>query len=335
MDNSCAKGSARRCSSAQFELRGLRRRKAERFETKNNKRALGDRFNPEKGTSIMVHSCPMRMVILATCLVLGFAIAAGGDQAQAENNLDASYTISFARVRVGDITASLVLGETEYKMSARGRAGGIIKVLLDGEGSFIAQGTIADGLLVPGSFASKIVSIGKTSEVTMALDGGIVKELAATPPPGTDRVPVTETNRQGVLDPLTALLFTASGVSEELSKEACRHTLPIFDGQQRYDLKLAFKRMDKATAEKGYAGPVVVCSLRYEPIAGHSASNTLVKYVSEGREMEIALAPIAGTRWLAPFRLSIGSTLANLVIEANRFEANARTEAPFTNPKAQ
>jgi hypothetical protein len=283
----------------------------------------------------MVHSCPMRMVILATCLVLGFAIATGGDQAQAENNLDASYTISFARVRVGDITASLVLGETEYKMSARGRAGGIIRVLLDGEGSFIAQGTIADGLLVPGSFASKIVSIGKTSEVTMALDGGIVKELAATPPPGTDRVPVTETNRQGVLDPLTALLFTASGVSEELSKEACRHTLPIFDGQQRYDLKLAFKRMDKATAEKGYAGPVVVCSLRYEPIAGHSASNTLVKYVSEGREMEIALAPIAGTRWLAPFRLSIGSTLANLVIEANRFEANARTEAPFTNPKAQ
>ena len=302
---------------------------------KRHKRALGDRFNLEKGMSIMVHSRPMRTVIFVTCLVLGFAIAAGGDQAQAENNFDANYTISFARVRVGDITASLVLGDTAYKISARGRAGGIMKVLLDGEGSFIAQGTIAEGLLVPGSFASKIVSIGKTSEVTMALDGGIVKKLAATPLPGSDRVPVTETNRQGVVDPLTALLFTASGVSEELSKEACRHTLPIFDGQQRYDLKLAFKRMDKATAEKGYAGPVVVCSLRYEPIAGHSASNTLVKYVSEGREMEIALAPIAGTRWLAPFRLSIGSTLANLVIEANRFEANARTEAPFTNPKAQ
>jgi hypothetical protein len=138
----------------------------------NNKRALGDRFNPEKGMHIMVHSRPMRTVILVTCLVLGFAIAAGGDQAQAENNLDASYTISFARVRVGDITASLVLGDTEYKISARGRAGGIMKVLLDGERSFITQGTIADGLLVPGSFASKIVSIGKTSEVTMALDGG-------------------------------------------------------------------------------------------------------------------------------------------------------------------
>ena len=65
--------------------------------------------------------------------------------------------------------------------------------------------------------------------------------------------------------------------------------------------------MDKVTAEKGYAGPVVVCSQRYEPIVGHIASNALVKYLSEGREMEVALAPVAGTRLLAPFRLSVVS----------------------------
>jgi hypothetical protein len=39
--------------------------------------------------------------------------------------------------------------------------------------------------------------------------------------------------------------------------------------------------------------------------------------------MEIALAPIAGTRLLAPSRLSIPRTLANLIIEANRFETTA------------
>jgi hypothetical protein len=93
--------------------------------------------------------------------------------------------------------------------------------------------------------------------------------------------------------------------------------------------------MVKVTAEKGYAGPVVVCSLRYEPIVGHHASNTLVKYLSEGREMEMALAPVAGTRLLAPFRLSVASMLANLVIEANRFEATARLDAPVADPKAQ
>jgi hypothetical protein len=116
----------------------------------------------------------------------------------------------------------------------------------------------------------------------------------------------------------------------------CRHTLPIFDGQQRYDLKLAFKRMDKVTAERGYAGPVVVCSVSYEPIAGHRPSTRLIKYLSEGREMEITLAPIAGTRLLAPFRMLVESALANLVIEANQFEVTAQPQdATVADPKEQ
>jgi len=116
-----------------------------------------------------------------------------------------------------------------------------------------------------------------------------------------------------------------------LSQEACRRTLPIFDGHQRYDFKLAFKRMDRVTAERGYAGPVVVCSVSYEPIAGHRASIPLINYLSEGRDIEMALAPIAGTRLLAPFRLSVVSMLANLTIEANRFET-IMAPAPEATP---
>jgi hypothetical protein len=89
--------------------------------------------------------------------------------------------------------------------------------------------------------------------------------------------------------------------------------------------------MEKVTAEKGYAGPVVVCSVSYEPIAGHRPSIPLVKYLSEGRKMEMAVAPIAGTRLLAPFRLSVVSMLANLTIEANRFETTM-APAPVGTP---
>jgi hypothetical protein len=291
-----------------------------------------------KGWSKMIfHWRALRTTILATGSALALLAAPLGDHACAEGNLDASYTISFARIRVGDITATVVFGDTEYAMSASGRAGGFMKVLMDGEGSFTTRGTITDGHPVPTNFSSKIVSNAETSDVTMVLDEGSVKELAAAPLPSSGRVPVTEANRQGIVDPLTAMLFSAAAAGEGLSQEACRRTLPIFDGHQRYDLKLAFKRMDKVTAEKGYAGPVVVCSLRYEPIVGHSASNSLVKYLSEGREMEMALAPIAGTRLLAPFRLSVVSMLANLVIEANRFEATARPldASTVADPKAQ
>ncbi len=94
-------------------------------------------------------------------------------------------------------------------------------------------------------------------------------------------MPVTQANHQRIVDPLTAMLFSAAAGGEGLSQEACRHTLPIFDGNHRYDLKLAFKRMDKVTAEKGYAGPVVVCSVSYEPIAGHRSSKNAARLKRE------------------------------------------------------
>ena len=72
------------------------------------------------------------------------------------------------------------------------------------------------------------------------------------------------------------MLFSTAATGEGLS--------------QRYELKLALKRMDEVTGEKGYAGAVLVCSAGYEPIAGHRASTPFVKYLSEGRKMEITLA---------------------------------------------
>jgi hypothetical protein len=177
---------------------------------------------------MMFHSRVAQTTILTIGSALALMTAAFGDHAQAEGKLDASYMISFARIRVGDIAATGVFGESEYAISARGRAGGIIKVLVDGEASFSTHGTIKDGYPVPTTFTSKIVSDAETSDVTMVLDEGSVKELAATvPPPKSDRVPVAQTNRQGIVDPLTAMLFSAAAAGEGLSQDVCRHTLPI------------------------------------------------------------------------------------------------------------
>jgi hypothetical protein len=204
---------------------------------------------------MMFRSRTVQITILAAGSAFALITATAGNSAHGEGNLDASYTISFARIPVGEITTTAVFGESEYAMSARARAGGVLKALLvDGEASFSTQGTIKGGHPVPTTFTSKIVSNTETSDMTMVLDEGNVKELAATPPPSSDRVPVTNSNRQGIVDPLTAMLFSAAAAGEGLSPEACRHTLPIFDGHHRYDLKLRFKRMDKVTAEKGVRG---------------------------------------------------------------------------------
>src|SRR5262245_16805615 len=134
----------------------------------------------------------LKRVTQTTILAAALITATAGDRAHDEGNLDASYTISFARIPVGEITATAVVGQSEYAISARARAGGVMKVLsVDGDGSFNTHGAIKDGHPVPTNFTSKIVSNTETSDVTMVLDEGGVKVLTVTTPPSRYCVPVT------------------------------------------------------------------------------------------------------------------------------------------------
>ena len=280
---------------------------------------------------MMLHPRSAFAAALAVNAVLVVATA-GGDRALAQTRLEASYTITFARIPVGNIVTVLELGASEYAVSATGHAGGVMRSLVSGEAAFAARGTVKDGRAVPASFTSRIAAADENVDVTMVLNDGAVEKLTVVPPPASDRVPVTEADRRGIVDPLSAFLLprppaTTNGVAgADLSPDACQRTLPIFDGLQRYDVKLAYKRMDKVAADRGYAGPVVVCSIGYQPIAGYRPSTPLIKYISEGREMEIAFAPIARARMLAPFQVSVMSLLANLVIKADRFEATGAAQ---------
>jgi hypothetical protein len=108
---------------------------------------------------MMFRSRTPQIIIFAAGSAFALIAATAGDRAHGEGNLDASYIISFARIPVGEITATAVFGQSEYAMSAHARAGGVLKALLvDGEASFSTQGTIKGGHPVPTTFTSKIAS---------------------------------------------------------------------------------------------------------------------------------------------------------------------------------
>jgi Protein of unknown function (DUF3108) len=135
---------------------------------------------------------------------------------------------------------------------------------------------------------------------------------------------------------MTASLFRVSGSGDPLSAEACQQSLAIFDGRLRYDLQLAFKRMDKVKADKGYAGPVVVCAVYFSPIAGYIPSRAAIKYIAKLRDIEIWLAPITGTRVLVPFRAQGPSPVGHVMLEATEFVSVASpTRASANGTKTQ
>jgi len=280
---------------------------------------------------MIVHPLALLRAVIVACLGLAATREAG-----AQVKLDTSYAISVARIPIGSDTASAEFSDKDYAVSMTGRASGLLRILASGEGTLSTVGIVKDGRPTPTRYVSTTTADDDKLDVTMTFEDGNVKELVVSdPPPVPDRVPLTEAHRKNVIDPLTAMFVPGTEGGDGLGQAECQRTLPIFDGRRRYDLKLAFKRTEKVKADKGYAGPAVVCSVVLQPIAGHRTSSSLLKFV-DGREIEMAFVPIAGTRVLAPFRVSVFHALGNLVIQASRFEvATARPAAAQTAGQAQ
>ena len=213
----------------------------------------------------------------------------------------------------------------------------MLSVLVNGEGSVVTHGVIADDRMVPSYFTSRISDDEGSSELRMTFEDGAVKDvIGQVPPTQPDRIAVTEADRRGVSDPLTAMLIPAQAGGNALASGNCDRVLPIFDGRRRYNLALSFKRLDKVRFARGFSGPSLVCGVILQPIAGYRADSMLVKYVAGRRDLELWFAPIVGTSFIAPIRVMLPTLLGTLEIAAERFDAVAVPSAvPPATPSPQ
>ena len=278
-----------------------------------------------EGTGLLQYRRQVRRILLAASAV-ALAGAAVSGTAHAQGKLEARYTASLAGIPLGSGMWVIDIGADQYTAVASGRSTGLVKLISDGSGSGGSRGTIAGASMVPASYASSTTTDKRADEVRMTLRAGAVKDVVAEPPleMSPDRVPVTEAHRKGVVDPMSAAIMPVAGKGEVVSPEACKRKIAIFDGRQRADIELVFKRMDQVKADKGYQGPVVVCQMLYTPVAGHRPERPAIKYLIAQRDMEMWLAPIAGTRVLVPFRFQVPTPYGQGVLQATYFVANAQ-----------
>lgn len=257
--------------------------------------------------------------IRRTTLVLPLFLLAGA--AHAQGKLEAHYSASLAGIPIGKGSWVVDIGESHYTAAASGATIGLIKVFVGGSGTGAAQGTMAGGKSVASNYSATLKAGKHPEEVRMTVANGAVKDFKVDPPQEDNpkRIPVTEAQRRGVQDPMTASLAVVSGTGELMSPQVCNRTVAVFDGKMRYDLKLAYKRTEKVKADKGYSGPAIVCSIAFQPVSGFIPTKAAIKYLAKSDDIEVWLAPIAGTRVLVPFRAQVGTPFGHGVVEATQF----------------
>lgn len=248
-------------------------------------------------------------------------VLAPSGPASAQGKLEAQYEATLAGIPVGRGAWNIDVSDDVYSAAAVGGTAGLLKTFASGSGTAAAQGRVVNGALVSTSYNASTTTSKKTEAIRMLLSNGAIKEFAIEPQPpvDTDRIPITDAHKKGVLDPMTGSMLRVPGTGDPLSPEACNAGNSIFDGRMRYDLKLDFKRMETVRAEKGYRGPVVVCAIYFAPMAGYIPDRPVIKYLSAARNMEIAFAPVLGTRILVPYRMIIPTPLGVAMLEATQF----------------
>jgi hypothetical protein len=258
-------------------------------------------------------------------LCAGALLLAYPHSARAQGRLDARYEATLAGIPVGKGAWTIDISDDQFSAAASGGTAGLLKAFAGGAGTGAAQGRVVNGALVATNYSASTTTSKKTETIRMIIAGGNIREYAIEPEPPVDpeRIPVTDAQRRGVFDPMTGSMLRVPGTGDPLSPDACRTGASIFDGRMRYDLKLDYKRMETVRAEKGYQGPVVVCAVYFSPIAGYIPDRAVIKYLTAQRNIEVAFAPVAGTRILVPFRMAVPTPLGTAMLEATQFITSA------------
>ena len=264
---------------------------------------------------------PLLGAALAAGLLCAPAAAAprGKAASPAGSAVTVDYGINLAGLPIGTARLSGAFERDRYNMDVSATLTGLVGAITGGQGSARASGTLA-AAPQPGAFSIATRTASSGIAVRMALARGSVVQSEVTPPliDMQDRVPVTAANRRGIMDPVSALLMPAQARAEPTDPANCNRTLPVFDGATRFNVVLSYAET-REVQKPGYAGPVLVCSARYQAIAGHRPDRPGVKFMEDNREMSVWLAPVEGTRVLIPLRISVMTTIGTNIIEATRW----------------
>lgn len=269
-----------------------------------------------------------RRPLVAGLAALGLAVTLAAARSSAVETTDfrATYAITLGGTVIGRASAASKFTGSSYEAEIKGSTSGVSRMVTDATAALSGAGRIAGKRVLPASFDMETNENGFGTHVQMAMTAGRVTRLVAVPSlsKAPDRIPVRESDKTGVVDPLSAFLVPMDKPGLPLGRHSCDRRIKVFDGWQRFDVELTFKGMKAVDGGADtYRGQVVVCAARFIPVAGHRTRGESINDLVDNDRVEIWLVPIDKTALLVPYRIVLGTRWGDLVVYATRFTATA------------
>jgi hypothetical protein len=269
-------------------------------------------------------------VLLATLFSYGIAspAAVAGDSTVTGTRIAIGYRVDLDNFNLGSFRFTASLNGSDYRVQGAGHFSIMGGLLYDLRTTTASSGKVTSEGPEPAAYMLSYVGGGDSGQLRMSFDTGAISTLSIIPRNERDprKIPVTKNQLAGVLDPIAAAFFVARSNDPTGDLKVCDQTVPVFDGEWRYDLVLAPKR--KAAVRKqtstGYASYAVVCKVRFKPISGYAPDDPNIKVMSYTDDIEVWLVPLSGTGMYVPYHLQLptDSGLLSVTSTALRVEGN-------------
>ena len=253
----------------------------------------------------------MRMLVGAglaglAAFVLVTAPAAGDDAAGSPALADetvrvrADYAGSVWNIRVGRIAFDASLSGEDYTASTHIEAAGLAALFADFEIEANARGRRLETGWRPLRYAHVERNEDKVRTVDVRFPRRVAMPVAEPDFSSWGDPPASESDRAGALDPVTAVFSLAEAYAELSPAAACSGRMPVFDGKQRYDLRLVDGGRDRIRT-RAWRGEAHVCHAYYEPISGYDPEDWPTERELR-RPLTFWIAPLADGRVYLPVR---------------------------------
>lgn len=228
---------------------------------------------------------------------------------QPHAKLAAAYDIRFAGIKLGTFEVWSNMNAESYSMRGKGELKFITGMLFEIKGDTTSTGAVTNSGPRPSSFAFDFKTKKHKGELAMMFEGDAVTHVMARPPfvENPKDIPVTAAHVKNVLDPMSAIFFTARADKLNPDGSICPGRIPVFDGKQRFDLVLSYKKTVQVSKKRksGYGGPAVVCRIKYIPIAGYKPDNSGIKYMAETEDIEVWLIKVPRKGMYVPYYVNV------------------------------
>jgi hypothetical protein len=274
----------------------------------------------------------LRVALPTACLaVASVAISwpAPAVEASTARTVALSYDVYLGGLNIFAFDVDMTLRPGGYRVDAAGGTRGMVGWLYAWTTKLSAEGLDRDGRIEPRRYVAESDWQGNRRTVHLGFVDGGRYHLQRDPPPEPDpdidsRLPASLPG--GTVDPLSLGIAAARALQQT---GRCDQSLPVFDGQRRYDLTV--KHVGEAVLPPNgysiYHGPAVRCSFSVKRISGFRKS------WRSGRRWDAA-SSAPPTIWMAqirpdlpplPVRYDGAIALGSIVIHLTKVRAEPTT----------